>query len=214
MERLHSPVPSSVLAIALVALAALGPSAHAAAPLTGPFVNPANGHGYYLLGESTWTDAEATAQALGGDLVTVNDAAENAWVFDTFTPLLSTHPGSTIWLGIQDAGHEGSFTWASGQTASYVNWSPGQPDNARGDENYGMMWTPLSLPQSPEYWGQWNDLANSFPGIAGYGVVEVDSVPVPEPAGAWLLAAGAAMLLCARRLMPWAARPGSSASNG
>lgn len=118
------------------------------------------------------------------------------------------------WIGLNDAGHEGTFTWSSGQSVSYTNWSPGQPDNARGDENYAMMWTPTSLPQSPEYWSQWNDLANSFAGMDSFGVVEVDSVPVPEPAAASLLALGSAMLLLvARRLKP-SAQAGSSASSG
>src|SRR5262249_40507834 len=44
--------------------------------LAGPIRNPATGHDYYLLTESSWTDAEAQAVALGGHLVTINNAEE------------------------------------------------------------------------------------------------------------------------------------------
>ena len=38
-------------------------------------LNPANGHLYSLLDTATWTASEAEAIALGGHLVTINDAA-------------------------------------------------------------------------------------------------------------------------------------------
>src|SRR6478672_1362124 len=52
--------------------------------LAGPITNAANGHFYYLLQPSCWTDAEATAVSMGGHLVTENDAAEDTWIENTF----------------------------------------------------------------------------------------------------------------------------------
>src|SRR5689334_4408092 len=55
-----------------------------AAVLAGPVVNPANGHSYYLLSLNNWTGSQSESVSLGGNLATINDAAENAWVFSTF----------------------------------------------------------------------------------------------------------------------------------
>jgi len=52
--------------------------------ISGPIVNPGNGHTYYLLSPDTWTASQAAAVSLGGNLVTINDAAEQTWVFGTF----------------------------------------------------------------------------------------------------------------------------------
>ena len=77
-------LPRDIVAACLVgALLVLATSA-LATPISGPIVDPANGHTYYLLEKTTWVAAEAEAVALGGHLATVNDAAEDAWLFATF----------------------------------------------------------------------------------------------------------------------------------
>jgi len=62
--------------ISALLIAGFGLSAHASI-LTGPVVNPANGHVYYLLSQNTWSNAEAEAVALGGHLATIRNAAED-----------------------------------------------------------------------------------------------------------------------------------------
>src|SRR5213078_763724 len=59
-------------------------SVRAVTILAGPVYNPATTHSYFLLTSSSWTDAEAVAESMGGHLVTVNDAAENDWLLSTF----------------------------------------------------------------------------------------------------------------------------------
>ena len=141
--------------------------------LIGPTVNPANGHLYYLLTPSTWTAAEAEAITLGGHLATINNAAENAWVFTTFG---GSRP---LWIGLTDSQVEGTFVWKSGEPFSYSNWSPGEPNDAFG--LYPEDYTYIVENSNPHGLvpGQWNDVPDDGQGVGVplYGVVEV----VPEP---------------------------------
>ena len=146
---------------ALVAqfFALLAATGAGAAVLSGPIANPANGHLYYLLDQASWTDSEAQAIALGGHLVTINDATENQWVFDTFTPLVSTSIPDCpcLWIGYNDVATEGSFVWVSGETPAHTNWNSGEPNN-NGPENYAHRYGPTN-----ERPGIWNDLTNAGP---------------------------------------------------
>jgi len=97
--------------------------------------NPANGHQYAAVNCGTWTQCEAQAVALGAHLVTVNDAAENAWLVSTFTPT------KNYWIGLTDKDQEGVWKWTSGETFGYSNWNAGEPNNWNGttSENYVHM---------------------------------------------------------------------------
>jgi hypothetical protein len=164
--------PSKLLFAAAVALGGLFPAVVLGAPtVLDSAINPANGHTYYLLSNSDWTDAEAAAVAMGGHLATVRSLAENNWI--------SSRWGVTnsIWIGYWDpvtgdgggTQHAADFVWTSGEISSYTNWRPGQPD---GDD-YTYMY---ALNQTG-YAGQWNDTANVTT-LAGsepplHGVVEV-----------------------------------------
>src|SRR5688572_27885790 len=100
----------SHLAIALVAFTVTAAPCAQAAVLAGPITNPANSHIYFLLNNNTWTAAESEAKTLGGHLATINDAAENQWVIDTFVPL-SGVPYVSFWIGLNDVDTEGQFVW-------------------------------------------------------------------------------------------------------
>ena len=84
-----------------------------AAVWAGPLTNAANGHTYYLLSPNNWTSAEAEARGLGGHLVTINDAAENQWVVNTFFPLTGV-PYASLWIGFNDE-TEFTYRWPSGE---------------------------------------------------------------------------------------------------
>jgi hypothetical protein len=140
--------------------------------LGGPITNAANGHWYFLLNYTNWPAAEQIAVSLGGHLATINNAAENAWVFDTF----STFGGleRPMWIGLNDAAQEGTFVWVSGEPVTYLNWAPGEPNNGDGvfpSENHVLMWHPSSgFPL-----GSWNDAPSNQ---LQYAVVEV-APPAP-----------------------------------
>jgi Ca2+-binding RTX toxin-like protein len=106
-----------------------------------------NGNKYLLTSHGTWQQAQAQAQSLGGNLVTINNQAEQDW-------LVSTFGGSeNLWIGFTDEVTEGQFKWASGETSTYTNWSFGQPDNHLNNEDYvGMNFGGA---------GKWNDFSIS-----------------------------------------------------
>ncbi len=107
-----------------------------------------NGHAYVLADSGqTWEEANATAQAMGGTLVTIDSAAENAAVTAAF---VADNP---VWLGINDLAQEGVFVDSAGNPASYFNWLPGEPNNGGGGtgQDYGLISSNS---------GQWDDAAN------------------------------------------------------
>jgi hypothetical protein len=124
--------------------------------LPGVVVHPISGHRYVLLTASSWTAAQSKARQLGGDLVTINDAEENAWVKATF----GAFDGGThdLWIGLNDVAQEGLFRWASGDPSTYTNWQLNEPNNAGGAEHYGQI-SGAS--------GKWNDLYNFGLGVLG-----------------------------------------------
>lgn len=97
------------------------------AATVGPLVNPANGHRYYMTDDQmTWASAESWAVTLGGHLVTINDAPENAWVVSVIP-----FPSGWFWLGARDDANttDTVFDWISGEPWDYTAWTPGEPDD-------------------------------------------------------------------------------------
>jgi hypothetical protein len=185
------------LTMSVAALGLLGscvsPALHAGV-LSGPIVNPANNHSYYLLSPDSWTMSEAEAKTLGGDLATIRSTAENNWVFDTFSG-----GQRNLWIGLNDGDFTGTYRWVEGEPFTYSNW-----DVAAGQPNLG-----------PERWvfivkgnlgfgetaRDWHDVVDNpaplYPWVGSvYGVVE----KVPEPSTLILAAlAGLTLLACRKR---------------
>ena len=133
------------------------------APVLGPITNNANGRRYFMLQPSSWQAAENAAVRLGGHLVTINDAAENTWVFNN---LASPTGGRPIWLGLTDRNVEGAFTWISGENAAFRNFAAGEPNNS-GNEDYVQMRAGTAT---------WNDTIPLSADLV-YGVVEATACP-------------------------------------
>ena len=125
------------------------------------------------MGASSWTDAEAKCQSLGGHLVTINDAAENTFVFNTFTANVGDRAG--IWIGLNDVAVEGTFVWSSGESSTYTNFGPREPNNAAASEDYvHIFWKSDSRPN-----GSWNDAPGAVRdfGVPMHGVCEISKIP-------------------------------------
>lgn len=185
------------VAAACVALSA-APSL--AGILAGPIVNPANNSTYYLLEAAPWTESQAEAVSLGGNLATINDQAENDWVVDTFGSVGGVD--RDLWIGLTDEASEGTFIWASGSDATFRNFDDGQPSDGgvTGFEDFVYITVIPFDPQDPRFpslnTGFWNDVndVRTGPGPA-FGVVEIE---IPEPTSLALVAGGL-LVACTRR---------------
>ena len=130
-------------------------------------VNPANNHTYHLLSASSWSDAASVARSLGGFLVTVDDADEDEWLFDTF----AVDNGTTrhLWIGLSDHQSEGDFRWHDGTPFTYRNWGEGQPGEGDDEDYVHITGTNMGTIEP----ATWNDLEDDPQYFPVYGVVEV-----------------------------------------
>ena len=92
----------------------------------------------------TWEQAETNAQNLGGHLVSINSAEENAAV-------RALGGSSALWIGLNDIDSEGTFVWSDGSPVTYTNWVPGEPNDYFG---FGVMGEDCTLMTAS---GSWNE---------------------------------------------------------
>ena len=114
-----------------------------------PFVRRGDS-GYVIVQGASWAEA-VNAVALGGNLVTVNDAEENKWIVSNFSDQLAKPDlnwgglRSGAWIGLNDIGSDGTPTWSSSSASIYRNY--GLPDQHLGVTDRGDGW--LVLMQDP-----------------------------------------------------------------
>lgn len=101
--------------------------------------NPSTEHWYALTldGPVSWSDAESEAEAIGGTLVNINDHAEQDWLVVTFPYQEPYHPWIGLWQDTNDQEYSephGGWKWICGDPLTYVNWAPGEPNEAPPDE--------------------------------------------------------------------------------
>jgi hypothetical protein len=96
-----------------------------------------DGHRYaFIMLPMSWTQANNMARRYGGYLVAVNSAEEQDWITRTFG-LGSL--GRNLWLGATDSYSEGIWTWGNGETWTYENWTPPEPNNQDNNEHVLAM---------------------------------------------------------------------------
>ncbi|MBK8980170.1 MAG: hypothetical protein IPM29_30075 [Planctomycetes bacterium] len=119
--------------------------------------SPVNGHEYALTSPGRWDDAEQEARQAGAHLATVRNANEQAWIETTYGT------GQNLWIGLNDVRVEGQFEWSSGESTTWRNWCPGEPNGGGGtDEDY------VHIAAFPGWCvGDWNDapVERSYAGL-------------------------------------------------
>lgn len=90
-----------------------------------------NGSEYALTSTwNNWADAEAEAISQGGNLVTINDSAENTWLANTFVDTYSRAASlnntldpmlAAVWIGYRYDSNQNAWGWSSGETSAYTN---------------------------------------------------------------------------------------------
>ncbi|KZR83591.1 SBBP repeat-containing protein [Prochlorococcus marinus] len=113
---------------------------------------------YVVVDGPSWQEAEAYAQSIGGNLVTINDEAENEWLLNAF----KDEPSNSLHIGLKENSNDDDHEWASGETSIYRNWEAGEP-NGLNDGN---------ADQTAEFYlnsGRWND----HPNVETKGIAEI-----------------------------------------
>jgi hypothetical protein len=86
-----------------------------------------------VLGNYTWTDAKAEAEAMGGRLVCISGSQEAGFL----TKL--TGKSVRVWVGATDEHKEGDWRWIDGTPVDKSLWAGGEPNNGMGGENYAEL---------------------------------------------------------------------------
>ncbi|HET6226930.1 MAG TPA: PKD domain-containing protein [Bacteroidia bacterium] len=121
---------------------------------------------YFLnTNDLTGSEAQAFAQTLGANLISVQSKAENDSLGKA---LVKQGFGGVIWIGFSDAKKEGDFVWFDGSNISYTNWATGEPNNNNPGDPDGEDCTQIYAD------GSWNDLSC---GLKSHSVIEVNLCP-------------------------------------
>jgi len=86
-----------------------------------------------------WLTARPQCQALGADLVAIEDQTENDFIF--------ANTGYDAWIGFSDEAQEDTWIWVDGTPVTYTNWGGNAPNDGAGGEDCGEMLDG----------GEWND---------------------------------------------------------
>ena len=136
-------------------------SATTFAAAQGTVFNFATGSYYQLSTSATLAGARSQAAAVGGHLVTFEDAAEQSFVYANFSAQAFT---TGFWIGLSDEAVEGTFVWDDGTPLSFTSWAPGEPNNQNNED--GVLLFGGSMQPA-----LWNDIPA---GIAKPAVIEIE----------------------------------------
>jgi len=87
----------------------------------------------FCTGTDTWAGSRDRCRAVGYELVSIESAAEDAWLWATIDAMSTDE----VWIGLSDLASEGTYVWPDGTVqrtpagdVTYGGWIPGRPDTA------------------------------------------------------------------------------------
>ncbi|XP_071494562.1 C-type lectin lectoxin-Thr1-like [Diadema antillarum] len=84
---------------------------------------------YRVIGSPlNWLDAGTACRNYGGELASIQDGAENTFVYDLWRTQTRS-PSGGFWIGLNDVSNENNFAYSDGTAYDYQHWAPGEPNN-------------------------------------------------------------------------------------
>lgn len=122
-----------------------------------------NGHSYkYFSDALTWTEADAACKKMGGHLVDINSAEEQAFI-TSHLPEMSSRK-NCYWIGLY---YDKGWKWTTDRAFSYKHWAAGEPNNHQSkNEAYVHICAKLYTSGNRKNVGEWNDCQNTGAGYA------------------------------------------------
>lgn len=117
----------------------------------------------FCRGNVSWAQAAQYAASMGGHLVVIDNAQEDAMLYST---IMSAY-GGTAWTGGHANGAGNGWTWLNNNTMSYQNWGS---SSARPTSSH----TALAIKGDYEGWFIYRDCANTY--VDSF-IVEVEQTP-------------------------------------
>ncbi|KAA8584470.1 hypothetical protein FQN60_008255 [Etheostoma spectabile] len=130
--------------------------------------DPFNDHCYQFnyLSMRTWTEARADCVNQGGDLVSITNPFEQAFI----QGVIQVSPtGISLWMGGHDSVTEGGWEWTDASPFKYIRWNAGNPDDYYGEDCLSILINN----------GYWND--DNCENKRGYICKRKGNTPEPPP---------------------------------
>ena len=114
-----------------------------------------NGHTYELYDNTMgWEDAESFCEAMGGHLITIGSADENALAYS----MINDRQGY-CWIGLSYDIYDEEWQWVTGESTSYKNWYKASYGTTDSGEYFAMMY-PMDFGTTP-YASKWDKCVGS-----------------------------------------------------
>lgn len=121
----------------------------------------------------TWNQAKAFCESIGGHLVTITSKREQ-YIVESLMNEEGTK--NSYWIGAEQDNTGHYSKWITGESITYTNYKPGQPDNP--DEKALMIYRNNNPYSGGPCFGYWNDIfkdgnckGETFFGVQNFGFI-------------------------------------------